>query len=108
MKSNQRLGWTRDEVYSPPRRRHLGIVTMFRASSPNDVERSHELFGKYRRWDRKVTAAQLPKHQVSVWDITVIDAACHYSGLAIARHRSDLNLEGNRSAAQDDATQELE
>jgi len=26
MKSNQRLGWTRDEVYSPPRRRHLGIV----------------------------------------------------------------------------------
>jgi len=61
-----------------------------------------------REWDGKVTAAQLPKHQVSVWDITVIDAACHYSGLAIARHRSDLNLEGNRSAAQDDATQELE
>jgi len=77
-------------------------------SSSHDLERSDELFGKHRRWDRKVTTAQLAKHQVSVWNVAVIDAACHYSGLAIARHRSNLNLEGNRAAAQDDATQELE
>jgi aspartate 1-decarboxylase len=50
----------------------------------------------------------LPNEAVCVWNVTVIDAACHYFALAIARHRSNLNLEGNCAAAQDDATQELE
>lgn len=77
-------------------------------SSSDDVERSHELFGKHRRWDRQVATAQLPQHQVGVWKVTVIDAACHYAAWVVACHCPDLNLERNRAAAQDDTAQELE
>jgi len=50
----------------------------------------------------------LPKHQVGVWKVAVVDAARHYAAWVVACHCSDLNLERDRAAAQDDTAQELE